>query len=230
MTVKRKAAVRPTLVSIAVPYAEGESLTVTQPAASTPCGDHPAGEVGTRAVGAPIADHAAPLDTSGYLHIAGSDSSGGESISWELSRFPPALAFSRATYSVRENQATATITVTRGGDPRIPVSLHFSAAASTATAGSDFIATSGTLSFAAGETSKSFPVTILPDALPEGPETIALRLSAPSQGATLSTPRNARLTIGASDQQPDAMVSTSATAGFIGNNITTAPAPGKSRP
>jgi hypothetical protein len=201
------------------PVPDGDQLTATMPAAATPCTSHPGGPVGTRSVGAPIAAHAVPLDSSGYLHIAGSDTEGTESISWDLFRFPPAFAFSRATYSVLENQATATITVARGGDPRIPASVRYAAVAGTATAVDDFTATSGVLRFAVGETAKSFAVAIVPDAVAEGPETISLRLSAPSTNATLVTPRTARLTIGASDQQPDALISTSAATGFVGDNI-----------
>ena len=58
------------------------------------------------------------------------------------------------------------------------------AGAETATAGVDYTATSGTLSFAAGETSKSVSVPILDDVIDEGTEYFLLRLSNP-QGATL---------------------------------------------
>ena len=54
----------------------------------------------------------------------------------------------------------------------------------TATAGVDYTATSGTLTFAAGETSKSVSVPILDDVIDEGSEYFLLRLSNP-QGATL---------------------------------------------
>ncbi len=58
------------------------------------------------------------------------------------------------------------------------------ASTGTATAGVDYTATSGTLSFAAGETSKSVSVPILDDVIDEGSEYFLLRLSNP-QGATL---------------------------------------------
>ena len=54
-----------------------------------------------------------------------------------------------------------------------------------ARAGADYTATSGTLTFAAGETSKSVSVPILDDAIDEGTEYFLLRFSNP-RGATLA--------------------------------------------
>jgi hypothetical protein len=68
------------------------------------------------------------------------------------------LQFSSPTYSVAENGVSATITVTRTGGSSGATSVEYFAFAGTATAGSDFIATSGTFSFADSETSKTFSV------------------------------------------------------------------------
>ena len=54
----------------------------------------------------------------------------------------------------------------------------------TATAGPDYTATSGRLTFAAGEISKTVPVTVHDDSHDEGSETMVLTLSNPS-GAVL---------------------------------------------
>src|SRR5262249_36916776 len=64
-----------------------------------------------------------------------------------------------------------------------------------ATAGSDYTATSGTLSFGIGETSKTFTVPITDDTLVEGNETVNLTLTSPTNGATLGTQNTATLTI-----------------------------------
>ncbi|MYG53919.1 MAG: hypothetical protein F4204_16670 [Rhodospirillaceae bacterium] len=61
-----------------------------------------------------------------------------------------------------------------------PVTVDYATADGTATAGRDYRQTSGTLSFAAGETEKTVSVPILDDAHDEGEETFALNLSNPS--------------------------------------------------
>ncbi len=57
------------------------------------------------------------------------------------------------------------------------VTVDYATADGTATAGADYTAASGTLTFAAGERSKTVSVAILDDALDEGKETFLLRLS-----------------------------------------------------
>ena len=64
------------------------------------------------------------------------------------------------------------------------VSVDYATEDGTATAGADYSATSGTLTFAAGETAKTVSVPVLDDALDEGKETMRLKLSNP-QGAYL---------------------------------------------
>ena len=64
------------------------------------------------------------------------------------------------------------------------VSVDYATADGTAKAGADYTATSGTLTFAPGETAKTVSVAILDDAIDEGKETFLLKLSNP-QGAFL---------------------------------------------
>src|SRR5262249_45694084 len=108
---------------------------------------------------------------------------------------PGILQFSTAAFTVNENQGTATITVTRTGGSNVPVSVSYATSNGTATAGSDYAAASGTLNFAAGETSKTFTVSITDDTAVESNETINLTLSAPTSGATLGSQNTATLTI-----------------------------------
>ncbi len=64
------------------------------------------------------------------------------------------------------------------------VSVDYVTADGTATASEDYTATSGTLTFAVGETAKTVSVALLDDAIDEGKETFKLKLSNP-QGAYL---------------------------------------------
>ena len=65
-----------------------------------------------------------------------------------------------------------------------PVTVHYATADGTAVAGEDYEATSGTLTFAAGETEKTVSVAILDDTVEDSGETFRLVLSSPS-GAVL---------------------------------------------
>jgi len=110
---------------------------------------------------------------------------------------PGTLRFSLAGYSVNEGAGTATIAVQRITGDDGAVSVQYSAAAGTATAGQDFTPTSGTLSWAdKDDANKTFTVTILNDATAEPSETVQLTLSNPTGGATLDAARKtATLTI-----------------------------------
>ncbi len=65
------------------------------------------------------------------------------------------------------------------------MTVAYSTANGTATAGADYMAASGTVTFAAGETSKMVHVDIAGDVLAEGNETFTVNLSAPT-GATIA--------------------------------------------
>lgn len=80
---------------------------------------------------------------------------------------------------------TLTFTVTRDGNVTGATTVDYTTADLTATAGSDYTAASGTLSFAAGESAKQIDVTILGDTTIEPNEVFALELSA-ATGATIS--------------------------------------------
>ena len=72
------------------------------------------------------------------------------------------------------------------------VSVDYRTADGTATAGADYEAASGTLSFAPGETSKTVSVTTLDDAHDEGEETLTLVLS-DTRGAQIADGGEVRL-------------------------------------
>ena len=108
---------------------------------------------------------------------------------------PGTLGFSSPTYSVNEGVTTATINVTRTNGANGAVTIQYATVAGgSATAGSDYTARSGTLTFAPGQTNKTFTVPILDDSTVEFDETINLQLFNPGGGAVAGL-TNATLTI-----------------------------------
>ena len=101
-----------------------------------------------------------------------------------VSKTLPALAINDVTVS--ESAGTAMFTVTRSDNTTGALTVDFAISSGTATSGTDFTAGSGTLSFAAGETSKSIVVSISNDSTFETAETFSVTLSNASGGATIS--------------------------------------------
>ncbi|MCL4836407.1 MAG: hypothetical protein KJ058_00390 [Thermoanaerobaculia bacterium] len=115
---------------------------------------------------------------------------------------PGSLRFSSAGYSVSETGGAATITVERVGGDDGAVSVQYATANGSAQAGSDYLATSGTLDWASGDDdARTFQVQILDDSLDEANETVQLSLSNPTGGAVLGSPAAATLTI-VDDDEP----------------------------
>jgi hypothetical protein len=113
----------------------------------------------------------------------------------------PTVFFSAPIYTMGEDSGTGTIFVELSNEAEDEVTVQYAISDGTATAGSDYTATPGTLTFAPGVTSQSFTVQVIDDALDEaGPdETVILTLSNPSSNATLGVPNPATLTISDND-------------------------------
>src|SRR5437762_3269943 len=79
----------------------------------------------------------------------------------------PVVQFDSAIYSVDENGGSATITVTRSGVLSGVLTVRYATSNGTATAPADYTAKSGTLTFNAGETIKTFTIPIVNDTLHE---------------------------------------------------------------
>ena len=109
--------------------------------------------------------------------------------------------FASPTYGQAEDGGGVTITVVRGSGLTGAASINYATAGGTATAGTDYTATSGTLSFAEGESSKTFTVPLIADTTNEPSETIVITLSSPTGGALLGVPTATTLTI-VNDDQP----------------------------
>jgi hypothetical protein len=110
----------------------------------------------------------------------------------------PAVAFSAANYTGSEASGSAVLTVTLSQTAATTATVDYATSDGTATAGSDYEAISGTLTFAPGEISKVITVTLLSDNVVEESESFTVDLSAPSN-ATLGTPSSATVTIDADE-------------------------------
>ncbi len=114
---------------------------------------------------------------------------------------PGVLAFSSATYSESEGNATATITVNRTGGSTGSVTADYTLSNGTATGGAacggavDFVNTGGTVTLGNGVTSQTFTVGICPDTNDEPDETVNMTLTNPTGGATIGMQNTAVLTI-----------------------------------
>ena len=99
--------------------------------------------------------------------------------------------------TIGEGAGTATYTVSLSARPSANVTINYATADGTATAGSDYTAASGTLTFtpANWETNQTVDVTITEDTVDENDETFTFTLSNPGSGAVLSASPSLSTTI-----------------------------------
>ncbi len=109
---------------------------------------------------------------------------------------------SASAYFVNANAGNAIITVNRLGGSSQPISVDYTTSDGTAHNGTDYVGTSGTLNFQAGQFSQSFPVQIIPGGSPTNNDlqfTVSLGnaqpTSGPGGGVTLGAPSSATVTI-----------------------------------
>jgi hypothetical protein len=108
----------------------------------------------------------------------------------------PQIQLAKSEFTVSEAASRANVTVVRRGPTKPAVTVEYSTAGGTAVAGTDYVATSGTLTLASGQTTASFPVELLHDTAQQGTRTVKLTLDDPGNGALLGTPATATLSIG----------------------------------
>ncbi len=105
------------------------------------------------------------------------------------------LQLSASSYVVNETAGSTTITVIRTAGAGGTVSVNYSATDGTALGGQNYIATNGTLTFAAGQLSASFDVPILNDGVQDpSPFYFNVALSSPLN-ATIGSPATAQVQI-----------------------------------
>lgn len=119
----------------------------------------------------------------------GDDNGGGGDDDDDGSR-PGTLKFDEREFVAVEGNGSAVVTVERSRGEAGSVSVSYSTQNGTATAGQDYTAVSGTLSWGPGDESrKTITIPILDDAASEGSETVRLVLSNPTGGAVLDGER-----------------------------------------
>jgi CSLREA domain-containing protein len=119
---------------------------------------------------------------------------------------PGTVAFVGAPYTATEGAADhdVTITVARSGGTDGALDVTYATSPGTATAGTDYIETTGTLHWDNGETGdKTFLITVKGDTTYEANETVMITLSDATDGATIGGPNPTTLTI-TNDDNPAA--------------------------
>lgn len=114
---------------------------------------------------------------------------------------PTVGSISVSDVTVNEGAGTATVTVTKTGTIVGNWEFHYATSNGTASAGSDYTATSGDKSIAAATPSTTFTVSITDDAFDDDGEYINITLSAPSANIAILD-GSARVTITDNDDPP----------------------------
>ena len=117
----------------------------------------------------------------------------------------PALSFDNINISVAEDDSQATLSVELSQTSTDTVTVDYATSDITAEAGDDYTETSGTLTFAPGETVKAIIVPILDDAIYETLERFNVTLSNPA-GATLPAFPGAQINIALDESPPTASI------------------------
>ncbi|WP_338285537.1 Calx-beta domain-containing protein [Luteolibacter sp. LG18] len=145
-----------------------------------------------------------------YMEVQHQEGGGGDhvSVAWQgpgFSRTPIVSPIAdTAPRTVRMLTASTTRVEGDGSEPMLqvlldrpagstPITVNYSSTG-TATNGSDYSLTNGTLTFNSGEQMKALPLSILTDAIGEAPEGIVVSLSSPS-GASLTAPSSTTITL-----------------------------------
>jgi YD repeat-containing protein len=111
----------------------------------------------------------------------------GNRTNYSVNITPPASpSFSISAPSVVTEGNALVFTVTKTSSNAAAVSVNYATANGTATAGTDYTAASGTLTFAPAETVKTISVATTDDSAVESSETVLVNLSGATGGATIA--------------------------------------------
>jgi uncharacterized delta-60 repeat protein len=108
---------------------------------------------------------------------------------------PGVLGFAVTNLTVNETDTNIYLSVTRTNGSSGIVSVSFTTLGGTAVPGLNYTPTTGTLTFADGQTNRTVIIPLLTNTVVQGPVYLAIQLYGVSGGATLSTATNASVTI-----------------------------------
>ncbi len=110
--------------------------------------------------------------------------------------------FSSPSYTVNNKAgiASATVTLSRLGDPDVTYSVSYATSDLSAVAGRDYVAASGTLTFGPGVTSRVINVTLIDEPVGEPTRQFQITLSNPTNGAFIGTASSTVVSITNPDQ------------------------------
>ena len=112
------------------------------------------------------------------------------------------VQFSMPTFVAAEGDS-ASVRVVRTGNGAGAVTVDYATADDAATAGQDYLAASGTLSWADGDVAeRTISIPLLTDQVVEGSEAFRISLSNPTGGAGIGSPGLATIVIGEASQGP----------------------------
>jgi hypothetical protein len=106
----------------------------------------------------------------------------------------PVVTISSSSYTVGEADGTVTITVTLSASSSSTVTVDYATSDGTATDGSDYVGTSGTLTFDPQVTTRTIVIEIIDNLCCESNKAFTVILSNPTH-ATLGTPSSSTVTI-----------------------------------
>ncbi len=153
--------------------------------------------------------------TEGRIGIKVPDSSAEAAIRVTFADVEDSMQFEWPTYSLSETSSFVRVYVTRTGTATGALSVAYATANGTATAGSDYFATNGTLNWAIGDLAGKFvDVYLVDDLVYEGNENFSIQLSN-ANGGTLGSPSFTTVTIVENEAIPPALVVTNPVDGTV---------------
>ena len=129
------------------------------------------------------------------------------------------IRFTASTYSISESIANVIITLVRTGGNQGTVTAKYTLSPGTAVAGTDYVDSSGVVTFANKETSKKITIQVKDDGVTKDNRTFTVKLSDPTNGVGISTPSTATVTI----TDKNSVSSSSATSAAAASSVASTP-------